>query len=388
MTRPTDLIWMRRALQLAAMAEGQTSPNPMVGAVVVHEKRIIGEGYHLKAGTPHAEVHAVNAVKDRSLLAASTIYVTLEPCSHHGKTPPCTDLIISSGIRRVVIGTPDTNPLVGGRGIQRLRQAGIEVVTGVLEEECRHLNRRFFTWHEKKRPYVILKWARSADGFIDLCRKPGDPVEPNWITGMAERVLVHRWRAAEDAILAGGGTIRADNPALNVRFWSGRNPVRVIVSRSGAMNRESAAFDGEAKTIIFTCNRDLAIPGATIRQLTAADRGNPAPGQPTGSPLGNPAPGQPTGSPLGNPASGQPDGPAHFPGEVLASLYDDGIQSVFIEGGAFIIRSFAEAGLWDEARRFTGQVSFGQGISDPFPEFTPEKTVHFDKSILEFAYHF
>ncbi|MEZ5019677.1 MAG: bifunctional diaminohydroxyphosphoribosylaminopyrimidine deaminase/5-amino-6-(5-phosphoribosylamino)uracil reductase RibD [Bacteroidales bacterium] len=243
---------MRRALQLAAMAEGQTSPNPMVGAVVVHEKRIIGEGYHLKAGTPHAEVHAVNAVKDRSLLASSTIYVTLEPCSHHGKTPPCTDLIISSGIRRVVIGTPDTNPLVGGRGIQRLRQAGIEVVTGVLEEECRHLNRRFFTWHEKKRPYVILKWARSADGFIDLCRKPGDPVEPNWITGMAERVLVHRWRAAEDAILAGGGTIRADNPALNVRFWSGRNPVRVIVSRSGAMNRESAAFDGEAETIIFT----------------------------------------------------------------------------------------------------------------------------------------
>lgn len=349
MTQPGDLIWMKRAIQLAAMAEGLTSPNPMVGAVVVHEGRIIGEGYHLKAGTPHAEVHAISSVKEPHLLPASTLYVILEPCSHYGKTPPCTELIINSGIRRVVIGTTDTNPLVAGSGINRLRQAGTEVVTGVMEEECRWLNRRFFTWHEKKRPYVILKWARSADGFIDLVRKPGDAAEPNWITGMAERVLVHRWRAAEDAILAGGGTIRADNPALNVRFWNGKNPARIIVTRSGNINPQSAVFEGETQTVIYTCNNNLNIPGATIRQLSG---------------------------------SGQ------FEGEVLSSLHAEGIQSLFVEGGAFIIRRFAMSGLWDEARRFTGQMKFLGGVPDPFPEFTPGETMQFEKSILEFAYHF
>lgn len=349
MTQPGDLTWMERALQLAAMAEGLTSPNPMVGAVVVHDGRIIGEGYHLQAGTPHAEVHAISSVKERHLLTSSTLYVTLEPCSHHGRTPPCTDLIIRTGIPRVVIGTTDTNPLVAGRGIALLRQAGTDVVTGVMEKECRWLNRRFFTWHEKKRPYVILKWARSADGFIDLIRKPGDPVEPNWITGMTERVLVHRWRATEDAILAGGGTIRADNPSLNVRLWSGKNPVRIIVTRSGDLNPGSAVFDRLSRTIIYTCNRNLKIPGATIRHLT---------------------------------------GSGHFTEEVLTSLYAEGVQSLFVEGGAFIIRSFTGSGLWDEARRFTGQIRFREGVPDPFPDFTPAESLNFDKSILEFAYHF
>lgn len=349
MTQPGDLTWMERALQLAVMAEGLTSPNPMVGAVVVHDGRIIGEGYHLQAGTPHAEVHAIRSVKERHLLTSSTLYVTLEPCSHHGKTPPCTDLIIRTGIPRVVIGTTDTNPMVAGRGIALLRQAGTDVVTGVMEKECRWLNRRFFTWHEKKRPYVILKWARSADGFIDLIRKPGDAVEPNWITGMAERVLVHRWRATEDAILAGGGTVRADNPSLNVRLWSGKNPVRIIVTRSGDLNPGSAVFDGLSKTLICTCNRSLKIPGATIRHLT---------------------------------------GSGHFTEEVLALLYAEGVQSLFVEGGAFIIRSFTVSGLWDEARRFTGQMRFTKGVPDPFPDFTPAESLNFEKSILEFAYHF
>ncbi|MCU0459769.1 MAG: bifunctional diaminohydroxyphosphoribosylaminopyrimidine deaminase/5-amino-6-(5-phosphoribosylamino)uracil reductase RibD [Bacteroidales bacterium] len=340
---------MKRALQLAEMAEGLTSPNPMVGAVVVHNGIIIGEGFHLKAGTPHAEVNAISSVKERHLLNTSTLYVTLEPCAHHGKTPPCTDLIIRTGIPRVVIGTTDTNPLVAGRGIARLQQAGTEVVTGVMEQECRWLNRRFFTWHEKKRPYVILKWARSADGFIDLVRKAGDAVEPNWITGMAERVLVHRWRAAEDAILAGGGTVRTDDPALNVRLWSGRNPVRIIVSRSGHINPKSAVFDGQTRTIIYTCNNSLKIPGVTVRQLT---------------------------------------GSANFIPELLTALHSEGIQSVFVEGGAFIIRNFAESGLWDEARRFTGHMNFLGGVPDPFPDFTPGETLRFEKSILEFAYHF
>jgi diaminohydroxyphosphoribosylaminopyrimidine deaminase/5-amino-6-(5-phosphoribosylamino)uracil reductase len=231
MESPDDLIYMHRCLDLARCAVGCTSPNPMVGAVVVHKGKIIGEGYHMKAGTPHAEVHALNAVKNRDLLPEATMYVSLEPCSHYGRTPPCADMIIISGIRRVVVGTVDTSTKISGRGIARLREAGTEVITGVAEEECRAINKRFFTWHEKQRPYVILKWARSADGFLDLVRGPGDTAEPNWITGLTERILVHRWRAEEDAIMAGGGTVRADNPSLDVRLWSGKNPLRVIVSR-------------------------------------------------------------------------------------------------------------------------------------------------------------
>lgn len=349
MTTPEELTWMRRAIRLAEMAEGNTAPNPMVGAVVVHNGIIIGEGYHLKAGTPHAEVHAINAVKDPGLLPASTMYVSLEPCSHHGRTPPCADLIIKSGIRRVVVGVTDPNPLVAGKGITRMREAGISVVTGVAEDECRRLNRRFFTWHEKKRPYVILKWARSADGFIDLHRKPGDTPEPNWITGMTERVLVHRWRATEDAILAGGGTVRADNPSLTVRYWSGKNPVRIIISRSGDMDHGSAAFDSQAETILFTCNEKADFPGVKVIRLTGRER---------------------------------------FLEEVLPVLHEMGIQSLFVEGGACIIKHFIEAGLWDEARRFTGTVRFNEGVPDPFPEFTPSKAVRFEKSILEFTYHF
>jgi diaminohydroxyphosphoribosylaminopyrimidine deaminase/5-amino-6-(5-phosphoribosylamino)uracil reductase len=349
MAHPEDLIYMRRALELAGSALGCTAPNPLVGAVVVHDGLIIGEGYHLRAGTPHAEVHALEAVRDRSLLLHSTIYVSLEPCSHHGRTPPCTDLIIRSGIRRVVVGTTDTNPKVAGRGIACLREAGIEVETGVAEEECRRINRRFFTWHEKQRPYVILKWARSADGYIDLARKAGETPEPNWITGTAERILVHRWRAAEDAILAGGGTVRADNPSLDVRLWKGKNPLRVIVSRSGAMDPASKVFDGTVDTVLFTCNDNINLPG--IRIVKLADN-------------------------------------RYFIEDVLKALHGMEVQSLFVEGGAFIISHFVETGLWDEARRFTGKMSFGGGVPDPFPDFIPENSVRFEKSILEIMHHF
>jgi len=349
MAHPEDLIYMRRALDLARSALGCTAPNPMVGAVVVHDGLIIGEGYHLRAGTPHAEVHALEAVRERSLLPHSTIYVSLEPCSHHGRTPPCTDLIIRSGIRRVVVGTTDTNPKVAGRGIARLREAGIEVETGVAEEECRRLNRRFFTWHEKQRPYVVLKWARSTDGYIDLARKAGETPEPNWITGTAERILVHRWRSAEDAILAGGGTVRADNPSLDVRLWKGKNPLRVIVSRSGAMDPASKVFDGTVDTVLFTCNDKVILPGIQIVKL--ADN-------------------------------------RYFIEDVLNALHGMEVQSLFVEGGAFIISHFIETGMWDEARRFTGKMSFGGGVPDPFPDFIPEKSVRFEKSILEIMHHF
>jgi diaminohydroxyphosphoribosylaminopyrimidine deaminase/5-amino-6-(5-phosphoribosylamino)uracil reductase len=343
------MIFMRRCLELAGKAEGCTSPNPLVGSVIVHDGKIIGEGYHLEAGTPHAEVHAINAVRDKNLLPHSSLYVSLEPCSHHGRTPPCADLIVRSGIPRVVIGTGDTNPEVAGKGIERLRQAGTEVVCGVLEEECREINRRFFTWHEKQRPYVILKWARSADGFIDTVRAPGEVIGPHWISGMSERVLVHRWRAAEDAILAGGATIRADNPALDVRLWKGKNPLKVIVSRSGDIDPQAKVLKGTAGTLLFTRNKRVTLPGATVIQI--------------------------------------PDEKNTLE-EVLKTLHEMKIQSLLVEGGAFIIRSFIEAGMWDEARRFTGCEKFGSGVADPFPSFIPGKTFIFEKSILEIMHHF
>lgn len=349
MEHSDDLVYMHRCLDLARCAEGSTSPNPMVGAVVVYNGRIIGEGYHLRAGTPHAEVHALNSVKDKGMLPHAIMYVSLEPCSHHGRTPPCADLIVNSGIRRVVVGTIDTSTRVSGRGIARLRDAGIEVVTEVAGAECREINKRFFTWHERQRPYVILKWARSADGFLDLVRSPGDTAEPHWITGLAERILVHRWRAAEDAIMAGGGTIRTDDPALDVRLWSGKNPLRVIVSRSGVINPGSKVLDGKVETVMFTCNDRLSLPG--VQTIRIRDEKN-------------------------------------FIREILATLYSMEVQSLFVEGGAFIIKSFLDAGLWDEARRFTGTVSFGGGVPDPFPEFRAEKTVRFEKSILDITYHF
>lgn len=344
-----DLTWMRRALHLAALAEGETSPNPLVGAVIVHNGTIIGEGYHLKAGLPHAEVVAVNAVQERGVLPASTLYVNLEPCSHYGRTPPCTDLIISSGIGRVVIGTTDTNPEVAGRGIRQLREAGVEVITGVAEKESRDLNRRFFTWHEKKRPYVILKWARSADGFLDRKRNHGEPAGPNWITGLSERVLVHRWRAAEDAILVGGATIRNDNPSLTVRLWGGNNPVRVVVSRSGELGSGQALFDDAAETLLFTCNENILYPGVKVLKLKSDENYLP---------------------------------------QVLRTLFEADVQSLFVEGGAAVIKKFIQSGEWDEARRFTGMIRFKEGIPDPFPEFISSYSVRFEKSILDFMYHF
>lgn len=349
MAQTDDLIFMHRCLDLSRRAEGNTSPNPMVGAIVVHDGRIIGEGYHLKAGEPHAEVNAINAVADKSLLPLSTLYVSLEPCSHQGRTPPCADLIIRSGIPRVIIGTADTSPQVAGKGIEKLRQAGIDVVCGVAEEECRWINRRFFTWHEKHRPYVILKWARSADGFIDLVRKPGDVAEPNWITGRTERILVHRWRATEDAILAGGITIRTDNPSLDVRLWKGKNPVKVIMSSSGNIDQSANVFKGNTQVILFTQNEMITLPGVNVIQL-GEDQ--------------------------------------NFVADVLRALHAMGVQSLIVEGGAFIIRSFIGSDLWDEARRFTGKKNFGGGVTDPFPGFRSGHSVHFEKSILEIMYHF
>ena len=321
-----DIKYMKRCLGLASSAEGLTYPNPMVGSVIVHNGSIIGEGYHLKAGAPHAEENAIDSVKDKTLLRDSVLYVNLEPCSHFGKRPPCSDLIITEGIRKVVIGTMDTSDKVSGKGKKRLESAGCELVTGVLEDECRYINRRFFTFHEKRRPYIILKWAQSSDGFIDIERNKNSERKPTWIIGKAERVLVHKWRASEQSILAGAGTIRADNPELTVRDWSGKNPMRLVLSGSGDLELNQPLFRTIGTDIVFTYSASAKIPDCTIVQMDKS-----------------------RDSLL----------------QVAEYLYDTGIQSVIIEGGAQVLNQFISNGLWDEARIFYGNKNFMKGIKAP-----------------------
>jgi diaminohydroxyphosphoribosylaminopyrimidine deaminase/5-amino-6-(5-phosphoribosylamino)uracil reductase len=345
MVEETDVKFMNRCLELASKAEGMTYPNPMVGSVIVHDGLIIGEGYHRKAGSPHAEVNAINSVRNRDLLKTSTLYVNLEPCSHFGRTPPCSDLIISEQIRRVVIGTSDTSEKVSGRGAASIRAAGFEVVTGVAAEDCRWLNRRFFMFHEKKRPYIILKWAQSSDGFMDIERPEGAGIGPNWITGKPERVLVHRWRAAEQAILAGAGTIRRDNPYLNVREWKGDNPVRIILSGSGNLPEDLAVYKSIGSVVIFTHNPGNSSQGnAVVVKLNHTE-----------------------------PASVQ----------IADYLFQWGIQSLLIEGGATLLEHFISTGLWDEARIFTGSEDFIKGIEAPRITGSLISRTQFSSSILE-----
>ncbi len=326
MTEADDIKFMRRCLELALKAEGLTYPNPMVGSVIVYEGKIIGEGYHLKAGDPHAEVIAINSVKDKTKLSHAVIYVNLEPCSHIGRTPPCADLIISHKIPRVVIGTKDTSEKVSGRGIDRLKKAGCNVITGVAEKECRILNRRFFTFHEKKRPYITLKWAESSDRYLDIIRAKDQKNNITWITGKPERVLVHKWRASEQAILVGAGTFKADNPGLNVREWTGPDPIRIILSGSGSVKESLADYDKSGSVIVFTHNDKLKFAGAVKVKL---DDNVPSCKQ------------------------------------VVDYLFHEGIQSIFIEGGASVLNNFISDGLWDEARVFTGKTAFNEGVMAP-----------------------
>jgi diaminohydroxyphosphoribosylaminopyrimidine deaminase/5-amino-6-(5-phosphoribosylamino)uracil reductase len=344
MSEDVDNKFMRRCLDLAIRAEGMTYPNPMVGAVIVNNGFIIGEGYHLKAGKPHAEVIAIDSVTDKSLLSKSTLYVSLEPCSHFGKTPPCTDLILLHNIPKVVVGTIDTSSKVSGRGLDKLIKTGCEVVKGVMEEECRRINRRFFTFHEKKRPYITLKWAQSADGFIDIKRPRNSPVEPYWISGKPERVLVHKWRAAEQSILIGAGTIRSDNPGLNVRDWRGNNPVRVILSRSGHLDEYFIEKETNGTVIVFTENTEADFGRA---ERVILNKSIPSALQ------------------------------------ILDYLYKSGIQSVFIEGGAETLNHFISLGLWDEAKIFFGNAGFYEGLKAPVIKGKPVSLMDFGTSRLE-----
>jgi diaminohydroxyphosphoribosylaminopyrimidine deaminase / 5-amino-6-(5-phosphoribosylamino)uracil reductase len=336
--------FMRRCLELASKAEGLTYPNPMVGSVIVYEDKIIGEGYHLRAGEAHAEVNAVNSVKDASNLSSSTLYVNLEPCSHYGKTPPCADFIISHKIPRVVIGTIDTSDKVSGQGIKKLRDAGCEVRTGILENECRSLNKRFFTYNEKKRPYIILKWAQSADGFLDIERTENHKQEPNWITGKPEKILVHKWRASEQTILVGAETIRTDAPKLNVREWKGPDPVKLVLSSSGNVDTGSFVNRTSNSVIVFTHNSGSYIPDAKKIQLKD------------------------------NVSSAT---------QISDYLYDAGFQSLFVEGGGKVLNHFIAEGLWDEARIFKGPEYFKRGVKAPLIDGIHNSETVFSGSILE-----
>lgn len=315
-----DEQFMTRALELAHLGIGSVSPNPRVGCVIVHEGKIIGEGWHKKFGGPHAEVNAVNDVRDQSLLAESTVYVNLEPCSHTGKTPPCADLLIKHRVRRVVISNLDPHPLVNGRGISKLTDAGIDVQTGVLEQEGRHLNAAFFTFIEKKRPYIILKWAQSADGFL-----AGANGESKWISNEYSRQLVHRWRAEEDAVLVGSRTAQVDDPMLNVRDWSGRDPIRVVIDRCLKLPADLNLWKGPQKTLRYNTVHDVT--NGTVTAVRLPERG--------------------------------------FLDHMLRNLHGHGIQSVMVEGGAVTLNQFIESGLWDEARIFYAARSLGAGIAAP-----------------------
>jgi len=325
--------YIKRCIQLAENGLGTTYPNPMVGSVIVHDNKIIGEGWHRKAGEPHAEVNAINSVKDRSLLKKATIYVSLEPCSHYGKTPPCSDLIIASGIKKVVIGSIDPFPAVSGKGIKKLMDTGCEVILGILDTECNALNKRFFTFHKHKRPYIILKWAQSTDGFLaPISSEANFKREPIWITNKYSQQLVHKWRSEETAILVGTNTAVKDNPKLNTRLWKGSSPIRILIDRNLRLTEDSALLDEGIKTIVI-CDE----VAKETRSKTSSE----------------------------NLIFEPIDFNKEIPAEICKILYKHTIQSVIIEGGAITIQSFIDSGLWDEARVFTGEVHFKNGTNAP-----------------------
>ncbi len=344
-----DAVYLERSLELARHGLGLTSSNPLVGCVIVADGSILGEGYHHRFGGPHAEVLAINQVQDESLLRKSTLYVNLEPCSHHGKTPPCTDLIIKKGIPRVVIGCKDPNPLVSGSGIKKMEQAGIEVITGLHEKESRFLNRRFITFHEQKRPWIILKWAETQDGFMDALRNAAESPSINWITHPRLKMLVHRWRHESDAILAGAGTVMHDDPLLTTREWPGNNPLRVIIDMKGELDKHFQVFHADAETWFYSPSFPQQ-PHSTLRIFPVAET---------------------LVSTLG---------------KILYDLYRNNITSLFVEGGKRILETFIDAGLWDEARIFTGSLRFGKGLPAPvIPGLDP--VLHaFGNDILRIGY--
>lgn len=323
-------IYMRRCLQLAANGFGNVAPNPMVGCVIVYEGKIIGEGYHQIFGGPHAEVNAIASVKDKNILNHVVLYVNLEPCNHFGKTPPCTDLIIQHKIKRVVIGCLDPFKEVCGAGIEKLKMSGVEVIVGILEEKCKELNKRFFTQHLKNRPYIILKWAQTLDGFIDRDRR-GKELKDHWISNKTATQLVHKWRSEEQAILVGTNTVFNDNPLLTTREWPGKSPLRIIIDKENKLPYSLRVFNSEASTIILnehTNNKKENV------EFVAIDFKN-------------------------------------FFSSFASEMLKRAIQSVIVEGGKNTLSKFLANYYWDEARVIIGNKTFGKGLSAPIIENEP-----------------
>lgn len=343
--------YMQRCLDLAKNGFGNTAPNPMVGSVIVYDGKIIGEGFHRKSGEPHAEVNAVNSVKDKSLLNKSTIYVSLEPCSHYGKTPPCANLIASLGIPNVVVGTKDTASHVSGKGIKILKDAGCAVTVGVLEKECREINKRFFTFHEKNRPYIILKWAQTKDGFIDVIREDNSPIQPTWITNELAKSLVHKWRSEEQAILVGTNTARLDNPSLTTRNWAGKNPLRVVLDKTLELDPNLNLFDTSAETLIIA-DKEYRYNAQTPKNKNV-------------------------GIEFVNYKKG-------FSDQFFKILVTRNIQSMIVEGGEKVLNYFIQKKYWDEALIFTGNKEFGQGVKAPEIKLNIKKTERLGDSYLSF----
>jgi diaminohydroxyphosphoribosylaminopyrimidine deaminase/5-amino-6-(5-phosphoribosylamino)uracil reductase len=316
--------FIHRCFELASKGLGTASPNPLVGSVIVHDGLIIGEGYHHKAGQAHAEVNAIASVANKSLLPSSTIYVNLEPCCHTGLTPPCSELVIKHKIPNVVVCNLDPNPRVNGGGISMLTEAGVNVTKGILEAEGRELNRRFFTVQEKKRPYVILKWAQSQDGFMDIDRET-DQKGIHWISSPETKKLVHIWRSQEDAILVGRKTVLTDDPELTVREVEGSNPTRIVLDRKLKIPGDARIFNNEANTIIVHSND---ISAANDRDCIAIDFDQLVP-------------------------------------KLLEELGKRQISSLIVEGGRMTLQSFIDSGIWDEARIITGQNNIQSGMKAP-----------------------
>lgn len=315
---------MMRCIELAKNGLGTTYPNPLVGSVIVYNDIIIGEGWHLEAGQPHAEVNAIKSVSDLSLLKDATIYVNLEPCSHFGKTPPCADLIIEKGIKNVVIGSLDPNPMVAGNGIKKLKEAGCNVIEGFLKTECDDLNKRFFNYHIHRKPFIILKWAETLDGFIAPEKRENK--KPVWITNKQSRQLVHKWRSEEQAILVGTQTVLDDNPSLSTRDWNGKSPIRIVIDRSLKISKEASVLNGSIKTIIITEKETESHENISFEIL---------------------------------------DFSKDISSQICDLLYKHKIQSVIIEGGAKTINTFIDSNLWNEARVFTGNSIFKTGTKAP-----------------------
>lgn len=319
--KPED--YMQRCLDLAFLGQGAVAPNPMVGCVIVKNNTIIGEGYHQKFGGPHAEVLAIAAVKDQDLLEGATVYVSLEPCAHFGKTPPCSNLLIDKKIARVVIACKDPNPKVAGKGIERLQKAGIKVEVGLLDTAAQQLNKRFFCLHQKQRPYVVLKWAQTKDGFLDRLRS-NDQKGINWISSEESRSLVHHWRSQEMSILVGKHTALNDNPSLTVRDVSGKNPIRILIDSQLQVQNDISLFSTDAPTLIF--NRIKNEQKGNIEWIKI------------------------------------PETSTKF---ILDELYHRGIHSVMVEGGSRTLQYFIIDNVWDEAYVLVGDLQYGEGVKAP-----------------------